>query len=504
MRAVQKRLLASALTAAVCFSAPAVAQDPPPPAAEMTDLQWKMLEKSINDRANEIANSRKFFEDDRRPIVVQARIDRPSNALVLEIDASFAKDVGGLELEDFMSYVDFSMEDLTGLIPGLTTYEWMIGGHDMDYWFEQILPEAERPGPAAGHVSAAQAERPKIVVAAGHGAYFHAKYKWTMQREPVNGVLEDEITTVFARELSFHTERNGADPIRIRGADVGIVHEPSGKPWGSVAARYFLENWRPDNPEIWNSKPDSTDPQREMHQDIRCRPLYANFIGADAIAHIHTNAGESNVTGTRILVNPGRPTDFRLAQLALCSMKDAIHSDPQFVGYQVPSAPSAKERKGENTYAKVPSMIVEVGFHTNASDANLLQDPNFQKLSMMGLAKGMRLFREGASCAPFVVRPAEPMTGIVGKDYRMPINISGNPVYPVHLISTKLNCPDGKKCSPTIRSVYSKKEADAYRFSHFCWRGDESKPPVEFRVEAKDFEGVRTPPVTYQLKCAKG
>lgn len=504
MRALQKRLLVTALTATTCFGAPVFAQEPPAPTAEMTDLQWQTLEKQINDRANEIANGRRFFEEDRRPIVVKTRISRPSNVLVLEIDKSFSNDVGGLELEDFMSYIDTGVEDLAGQIPGFTTYEWVIGGHDMDYWFNEILPESERPGPAEGHVSAAQITRPKVVVAAGHGAYFHKQLKWTMQRELVNGILEDEITTRFARELSFFTERNGADPIRIRGADVGLVHQPSGKPWNMVAARYVIENWRPNNPEIWNSKPESTKAQREMDQDIRSRPLFANLIGADAVAHIHTNAGAPSATGTRILVHPGRSQDVRLATLALCGMREAIHSDPGYANYTVPSVPMIKGSKGENTYAKVPSMIVEVGFHSNAADAQLLQDPNFQKLSMRGLAKGMRLFREGATCEPFVVKPAAPMTAAVGKDFRMPIAISGNPVYPVHLISTRLDCPEVKTCSPTVRSVYSKKEADAYRFSHFCWRGDESKPAVEFRVEAKDFEGLRTKPVTYQLTCVKG
>jgi N-acetylmuramoyl-L-alanine amidase len=501
MTAILKGLLTSVLAAAVCFSTTVVAQEPPPPTAEMTDLQWQVLDKQISDRANEIANSQRFFEDDRRPIVVKTRIDRPSNVLVLEIDKSFGNDVGGLELEDFMSYIDTGVEDLTVRIPGFTTYEWMIGDHDMDYWFNKLLPESERLDPSEAQASSAQVTRPKIVVAAGHGAYFHKKFRWITQRDWVNGILEDEITTVFTKELSFFTERNGADPIRIRGVDTGLVHQPSGKPWNMVAARYILESWRPSNPEIWNSKPESTKAQREMDQDIRSRPLYANFIGADAVAHIHTNAGVPAATGTRILVHPGRPRDANLARLALCGMKEAIHSDPRYANYVIPSEPMIKGGKGENSLAKVPSIIVEVGFHSNAGDANLLQDPNFQKLSMRGLAKGMRLYREGASCAPFIVKSAEPMTAVVGRDFRMPINITGNPVYPVHLISTQLNCPDGKKCSQTIGSVYSKKEADAYRFSHLCWHGDESKPAIEFQVEAKDFEGLRTESVTYQLKC---
>jgi hypothetical protein len=183
-------------------------------------------------------------------------------------------------------------------------------------------------------------------------------------------------------------------------------------------------------------------------------------------------------------------------------MKEAIQSDAQFAGYTVPLTPSVVRGKGENTFAKVPSMIVEVGFHTNVSDAKILQDPKFQKLSMRGVAKGMRLFREGASCAPFVVSQFKSMTGVVGKDVHTPIHVFANPVYPIRLITTWLNCPAGRDCKPTAKPIYSQTEADAYRFRHLCWRGDEAKPPAEFRVEAEDLDGLRTPSITYQVNCA--
>lgn len=182
-------------------------------------------------------------------------------------------------------------------------------------------------------------------------------------------------------------------------------------------------------------------------------------------------------------------------------MNEAIHAAPEYASYRIPLEPMVKGGKGENSFARVPSMIVEVGFHTNANDAKLLQDPAFQKVSMRGLAKGMRLFREGASCEPFVIQQPQPVTANIGKDAWMHVAISGNPVYPVDIQVAQLNCGSAK-CRHTAKMVHSKEEADAYRFNHFCWRGDEVAP-IEFRVEAKDLEGVWTPPVTYQLKCLK-
>jgi hypothetical protein len=186
--AARTKLMATFIASAWIAAGSLFAQDAPP-STEMTEPEWQALETRINDRASEIANSQAFFEDDRRPISVKSRIDRASHVVFIELDESFGKDVGSLELEDFMSWIRVGMEDLTALIPGFTTTEWMIGGHDMDYWFAQAI---EQPMSVRYQLQASGADgtRPRIVLAVGHGVYFHAKYKWTTQRKAVNGILE--------------------------------------------------------------------------------------------------------------------------------------------------------------------------------------------------------------------------------------------------------------------------------------------------------------------------
>jgi N-acetylmuramoyl-L-alanine amidase len=496
---------------ALTVAMPVLADDPVPLVVEeMSDAEWDLLEAQINTRANEIANSRQFFEKDRGVITVKTRLDRVSHVLTFELDATFVDDVGDLPLEDLQSYIGTGIEDLTARISDFTTTLWMVGGHSMDYWFNQQVPGSvstvSQVEPIAAdslmtYFSAVNTAPAKVVVAAGHGAYFHQKYKWTMQRDRVNGVLEDEITQDFAKELAHFIERRGAEAIRLRGAATGVPHEPSGLPWESIAARYFIENWRPESPELWNTKPESIDPQRERFQDIRSRPLYANDIGADAVIHIHTNASTPGATGARVFVHPGRPEDFKLAQLALCGMSESIHSDPRYADYYIPRDPSSQGGKGENFLAKVPSMIVEVGFHTNVDDAKALQDPVFQKLSMKGVAKGLRLFKEGASCAPFAVKPIEPVTIVVGEEAWVPVPMTGNPTYIVNLDLKQTKC-DGFKCRPRYGSFYNKREADAYRFRFTCIPGDELEP-IDYIVQARDADGIRTPPVTYRINCVQ-
>lgn len=490
----------AAITAlGLLVATPVFAQAEAQPPAPLNDAQWLQLEKAIDQRANEIANDHEFFEEVTRPVNVRTRLDRSTNSVVLELDESFGRYVGGLELEDMQDWIDVGLEELTAKIPGFTFIDWRIGGRDMDYWFNMLAPIPEARVTTQQFRQTDLSKTPTIVVAAGHGAYLHGKYGWTMQRERVNGVLEDEITQDFAEHLGRFTPRNGGEPVYLRGGRVSLVHEASGLQWRSLAARYFLENWRPDHPEIWNTKADSKYPLQARDQDIRSRPLYANFIGASAVVHLHTNASSSVASGSRVFVHTGRVNDFKLAQLTLCSMRESIHSDPRFVGYPVPLDPSTSDKKGENSFAHMPSMIVEVGFHTNPNDAKLLMDPDFQKLSMRGVAKGLRLFREGASCAPFTVQQQAPVTATLGRDAWMPVSLSGNPVYPVDIRSKQIHCEE-RKCRFKAKMVFSKQEADAYRFNHFCWRGDE-KAPVEFVVDAKDADGVLTPSVTYQVKC---
>jgi hypothetical protein len=129
----RKARLTATAALGLCLIAPLFAQDQTPPPIEMTDLEWQLLEKKIGDRANEIANSRQFFERDRRPISVAATLDRPSNVLFLDLDSSFGQDVGDLQLEDLQDAIDVGIEDLAERIPGSNTTIWKIGGHNMDH-----------------------------------------------------------------------------------------------------------------------------------------------------------------------------------------------------------------------------------------------------------------------------------------------------------------------------------------------------------------------------------
>jgi hypothetical protein len=201
--------------------------------------------------------------------------------------------------------------------------------------------------------------------------------------------VEDFITPEYARELArWFRERNGADTSFPR-AEAILAHDPSGEPWWQLGARYNLKNILPDNIEIWHSLPGDQGSNRERNEDIVSRPLYANHLGADAVFHLHTNAAEPTASGTRLFYHEGRDNDKRLAENVLCYMKEIIQAQGPYEKYNVPSQAISRSNLGENREAKMPSVIVESGFHTNASDAVALQDPVFRTAAMKGVEKGL-------------------------------------------------------------------------------------------------------------------
>ena len=244
------------------------------------------------------------------------------------------------------------------------------------------------------------------------------------------------------------------------------------------------------------------DGARERREDIKSRPLYANHAKAPAIIHIHTNADDKNpnTSGGRVYVAADRPEDLKLGRLALCGMSEAIHSVDRFKGFKVSTEPHQAIDNAENNLAEIPSIIVETAFHTNASDAEFLKDPEFQKLSMMGVAKGYRLYTEGKACETFAIADVAPVEAFVGQQVNQSVALSGHPMFPVDMIYRPSRCRN-EPCSAERKLVFDQAGIDAFRVPYFCAADDVAKGPIDFAVWAKDAWGVQTNTATYRLTC---
>lgn len=465
--------------------------------AEMTQSERDLLAARMEIAVNEFTIRGGFFEDDPLPVHVKVTIDPVKNYIFLDLDERLGPKSDSPEMEDFGDSLRFTLEKFTDHIKGGVVLDHLFGGKSSTYWFPDDDVRVDRLRSAAE-----EGRQTSIVtISPGHGLYYHYGFKdWRAHRDPVNGVLEDDATPRMADHLVKELRRDGLVVHNVRGASDFSIHRPSEQPWWRLGARYYLERSLPDHPEIWHSLPDSKGDDRERREDLRSRPLYANYMNSSAFIHVHTNAhADKSVRGARLIVHP-REEDRKLGRMILCGMKELIHSDKRYDAYPVSVQPNEDPAKAENKLAEMPSAIVEVGFHTNKLDAQLLKDSEFQKLAMRGVAKGYRLYREGRTCAGLAFEPVEPVEGFVGRDIFMPVKLTGNPTYPVHVTYKVTNCAT-KWCSDRTVSLYNEKEIAKHRIQYLCKRADLGREPISIQLLARDYDGVRAAPMNYTVKC---
>lgn len=266
-----------------------------------------------------------------------------------------------------------------------------------------------------------------------------------------------------------------------------------------MAARYRLQASFPDMPGLWNSLPEATHSLRERDEDIRSRPLYANSIGAGALLHLHTNASGPSATGTRIFVERGRVEDGLMGRSILCYMKELITAQDGYETYRV-SDNVEEGQHGENRLAEMHSVIVEVGFHTNAADALALQDPVFRTASMKGVEKGYRLYREGKGCKPLKGEPIEAISMSQGAVREVDVPFEGYPQYPLRIVTRNVGCPPGWVCEGNEVTIKAPQEAPI-RIALTC--NNNGSAPLLWETSLIDDDGVASAPIRHQQQCLR-
>ena len=279
-----------------------------------------------------------------------------------------------------------------------------------------------------------------VVVSAGHGLFKlydgnGVFLNWSFQRDPHNGVLEDENTPNFAMKLrGALVSRSQATVVYARDHGSTTVHPPTGEPWWKVSARYYLKRILPDRPDIWDTAVPHTDKSNadlERRDDIRSRPLYANYLGAQALFSLHSDGvSDSTKTGTGIWYNPNIASQIALATSVDCYVDEILKWHPNLAPWTVTPHPTTE--KAELNLASMPTVIVEAGFHTNPRDAVFLLNPDYQRDIMRGVEKGWRLYTEGKPCTPLAIPGVLPgVTGPHNTAIPMPLPYAGYPRFPV-------------------------------------------------------------------------
>jgi N-acetylmuramoyl-L-alanine amidase len=278
------------------FSGSASAAITDTPTIQITNASKAGYEYVLNAELDHWLNIRPHFDGERGRFLISTRIDSQSGIVIVELGREFGPYAASPEMEDIRKEVRALTEKALQGVMEVSDIDLRFGGGTIYDWFPELQPQA-----GAQYLTPAEmpddpiTDSTKVIVSAGHGVYYHHKFKkWTTQRDAFHSVLEDNITQDYAERLGriLKDAKGNYSPIYTRSFS-SDRHEPSGFTWREMSARYWLQHEYPNNPEIWHSVSSDKEPLREKFEDLYSRPLFANHIGAAAAISLHTNAEPS-------------------------------------------------------------------------------------------------------------------------------------------------------------------------------------------------------------------
>lgn len=238
----------------------------------------------------------------------------------------------------------------------------------------------------------------KIAVNPGHGRYQGSNNSWPYQRGTWWGIIEDLVNLDLGAELHSNLVGVGADSRPLRQFNKSAGNHSSGNPWWQMGTSEYVRNLgAPES--VW--KPLGLN---GINRDIRSRPEYAKWIGADAMVSIHNNGGGSsacNSHGTETWYDTGngyQEQSRRLATLIQTKLIERIRRDydPNWCDRGVKGSNGGY---GENRHFSGPAALVELAFMDVESDNTALQNARFRTIAVQAIRDAVVEFYGGLGAA---------------------------------------------------------------------------------------------------------
>ncbi|MER3055113.1 N-acetylmuramoyl-L-alanine amidase [Xanthomonas hortorum] len=219
---------------------------------------------------------------------------------------------------------------------------------------------------------------------------------------------------------------------------------------------------------------------------------------------IHTNAAsdagtpQTTASGSRLFYNSSKAGASTLASNLTCAMKEVINSNSTYATWAV-TTQQPTTLYGENNFANLPAVVVEVGFKDNVNDAAAMVDPVFQDLMAKGIEKGARLSRESKVCKPFKLISAANISGPNKTRPPVVVKFEGFPQFPIK-VHAHVTCPRGS-CNDGDFTINSTTD-DTFTWNFGC-NSSASTATIVYGVEttAVDADGVKVAAVKSNVTC---
>ncbi|MEG0193717.1 N-acetylmuramoyl-L-alanine amidase [Stenotrophomonas sp. NA06056] len=506
----------------VSFTDAAMAQSSPAQ-GNLTISQQRQLESMIKDLVRDVIRENDLQVGSAENPQLKVTYDQIKHDVIIDFGRSAVPKRHTLTFDEHLQLIFQTVNDTVAPSVQVSGIKFLFGGVDIYTYFPEDRGPVENPGRKSKGVSPASAGNPVMLISAGHGyvlvnATNPATSYWAYQRPTVGNQIEDLQTIVLAAAVeSSVAARSGSVSRYLARSTSNDAYTAacSGSPivcppFKNMAGRYYLESILPGNPEIWNnySAQNLHSPKDHESDDIRSRGLYANHLQADQMITIHTNAAsidgapQTTASGTRIYFNGAKTGADELATNVTCAMKEIINASAQYPSWVVTKQASTTGY-GENNFANLPAIVIEVGFKDNVTDAAAMADPVFQGLMAKGVEKGARLSRGSEICKPFKLLSAANASGPHGTKPAVKISYEGFPQYPIKVHAHVASCPSGT-CNDADFTINSPENGNTFSWKFGC-NSSASRPSITYGVEttAVDADGVRVAAIASTVTCQK-
>ncbi|MGI6296758.1 MAG: fibronectin type III domain-containing protein [Armatimonadota bacterium] len=262
-----------------------------------------------------------------------------------------------------------------------------------------------QPAPALVKTNGVGLAGKKICVGPSHGKFWNGS-GWYWQRGLTCGwgeaALEDLLSIKLVTLLGQYLTQDGATVVYPRQMNLSdCCHTETGLPWHQMCAQSWLKHaGLPGS--VWASASGNYGAETAVNRnsdDIRARPLYADYTNSDIYIAHHTNAGgNGTATGTETY----RDTQMAYQQYVGASLNlataiqnnvvNAIRStfdeEPSWASRGVKDSAAGF---GEIRVPSRPAVLIELAFHDDCTrDAlYMTQDDFFKSVAEWGLYKGI-------------------------------------------------------------------------------------------------------------------
>jgi hypothetical protein len=138
-----------------------------------------------------------------------------------------------------------------------------------------------------------------------------------------------------------------------------------------------------------------------------------------------------------------------------------------------------------------------------------MKNITFRDIAMRGVAKGYWIYSLGKTCEPFQFVSVADVEGPQDGETRIPviINVKGFPrtydenPFRIDAYVEPVTCPSGVTCHSVGLLAIGQQLEGPYEYKHVCTGPSTGSFVARYRVTIKDRDGVKPPPMEYNVTC---